>query len=92
MQINCLIVAEGRNEYTTKKGERVSKLQLSCLDQDTVANARLINTFDLILDEEEGKAWAGKALDKKVLVGVTSFEVFSGRLRAKGHVLTPVGK
>ncbi|HEY2712256.1 MAG TPA: hypothetical protein VGI60_07060 [Chthoniobacterales bacterium] len=85
MQAKAQIISERSESYTGKRG-RVDQTILSCLDLD--GSHPFINTFDLVLNEEEAKQHGGKLVGKTVQLGIMSFEpAFGGRLRAKGQIL-----
>ena len=48
---------------------------------------RLVNTFDYTLAEDEKEKYAGKLLDKEIILGVCELIPFGGRLRARGKIV-----
>ena len=54
---------------------------------------RLLMPFDYTLSDDEKTKWAGKLLDKQIVIGVRELVPFGGRLRARGGIITgPDGK
>jgi hypothetical protein len=84
MRLTCLVMEETSETYKGKNGE-VTQSVVSLQDMDV--HARLKNTFDYNLREEE-KALAGKLRDKRITVDITEFQpAFGGRLRARGRIV-----
>ena len=49
--------------------------------------------FDYTLSEDEKGKFAGKLMDKQIVIGVRELMPFGGRLRARGAIVTgPDGK
>jgi hypothetical protein len=89
MQARVQIISERRESFTGKRG-KVEQTILSCLDVD--GSHPFINTFDLVLNEEEAKQHGGKLVGKMVQLGIIGFEpAFGGRLRAKGQIVSVGG-
>jgi len=87
MKAKCLCIAETNNEYSTKQRGLQCDLVLTFLDQCD-SGARLLNTFDFIVRQDEKAPYAGKSMGKTFELGLTSGEVFRNRLRFEGKVLT----
>lgn len=85
MLIKVEVIGESSNAYQRKTGQKVNDLVLACLDRDS-SGFRLKNTFDFIIPEDEKGPFAGKVNGKVVELAIVDMEVFSGRLRARGHV------
>jgi hypothetical protein len=83
MRMVCEVVGEESGEYTGQRG-LVKFVQLSLSDKDPVRESRMINTFDIRLSTQEDKdKYAGKLLDKLVVVDVRDVEIYNARLRVK---------
>jgi hypothetical protein len=88
MQILVEVQSERAESYVGKKGQ-VNVVRLSCMDR-CPSGARLINTFDYELSDEEKLQYAGKVTDKKLKLNVTDLVPFGGRLRARGKIVEVV--
>lgn len=86
MQITVRIVSDRPDEYVGKKGLVKSQV-ISCQDIDPSGH-RLINSFDYTLSEDEKTKFAGKLLDKTIVLGVRELNPFGGRLRARGGIVS----
>jgi hypothetical protein len=85
MKAKAQIVSERQESYMGKKG-KVEQVIVSCLDLDP--SYAMLNTFDLILGEEEVAKHGGKLQGKHVELGIRNFEpAFGNRLRARGEIL-----
>jgi hypothetical protein len=90
MKITTLCIGQREDSYMGKRGQVTMQI-LALLDTDSTH--ALINTFDLVLTDEDSKKFGGKLVGKKVEVGVYQFEpAFGGRLRAKGAILAVGGE
>jgi hypothetical protein len=80
------VVSDLPNEFQGKRG-LVKTQVLSCLDMCD-SGARLRNTFDYEMSETEKAAYAGRLMDKVIVLDVTEFAPapFGGRLRARGLI------
>ena len=85
MRIN--VVSDAPDEYKAKTGAVVKSHVLACQDV-CQSGARLKNTFDYTLSEEEKDKFAGKLLDKTIELDVNELSPapFGGRLRARGRI------
>lgn len=84
MRMQCLVLEVTQDKYKGKTGD-VEQTVLSLQDMDP--HARLKNSFDYNLREEE-KPLGEKLRDTKVTVDITEFQpAFGGRLRARGRLV-----
>ena len=85
MSIN--VVSDQPDEYKSKTGVLVKSQVLSCQDL-CPSGARLKNTFDYTLSDDEKEKYAGKLVDKVIVLDVTELAPapFGGRLRARGRI------
>lgn len=91
MQLKVSVVSDRPDEYIGKKG-LVKQQVITCQDVDA-SGYRLLVPFDYTLTDDEKAKWAGKLLDKQIVVGVRELVPFGGRLRARGAIITgPDGK
>lgn len=85
MRMNVEVVSDQPNEYI-KNGVVHKQQMIACMDR-CQSGARLVNTFDYILSEDEKNKFAGKLLDKRITLDVTELSVpFGSRLRARGKI------
>jgi hypothetical protein len=91
MRVN--VVSDQPDEYKSKAGTLVKSQVLSCQDM-CPSGARLKNTFDYTLSDDEKEKYAGKLLDKVIELDVTELAPapFGGRLRARGRIHGAVSK
>ena len=68
MQLNVRVQVDRPDEYVGKSG-LVKNQVITCQDMDPTG-IRLVNTFDYTLTEDEKEKYAGKLLDKEILLGV----------------------
>jgi hypothetical protein len=87
MQIVAQVIAEGPSEFTSKTRGVVKTQRVSLLDKDPNVVARLRNTFDYDMTEDEKAKYAGKVLDKTLVVGINDVQVYVGRMRVQGRIL-----
>lgn len=85
MQLNVRVQVDRPDEYVGKRG-LVKNQVITCQDMDPTG-IRLVNTFDYTLTEDEKEKYAGKLLDKEILLGVYELIPFGGRLRARGKIV-----
>lgn len=85
MQLNVRVQVDRADEYVGKKG-LVKNQVITCQDMDSTG-MRLVNTFDYTLAEDEKEKYAGKLLDKEIVLGVYELVPFGGRLRARGKII-----
>lgn len=85
MQIIVSIRSEEPFTFTTSRGNKVTGVRCSCLDEDTVAPFK--NTFDYEMTEEELPKYSTKLAGKRVVLGLTDAQMFNGRLRFKGSIV-----
>jgi hypothetical protein len=91
VQLKVLVTSDRPDEYVGKKG-LVKNQVITCQDVDP-SGYRLLVPFDLTLSEEEKTKWAGKLMDKQIVIGVRELTPFGGRLRARGAIISgPEGK
>lgn len=85
MQVN--VVADLPDEYRDKKGALVRTQVFTCQDVDP-SGARLKNTFDYVLSEDEKERFAGKMMDKVITLDVYELAPppFGTRMRARGRI------
>ncbi len=87
MQLKVSVISDRPDEYIGKKGLVKSQI-ITCQDVDVDPSGyRLLMPFDYTLNEEEKTKWAGKLLDKTIVVGVRELVPFGGRLRARGAII-----
>jgi hypothetical protein len=85
MRANVQVINERTDSYTGKKG-KVTQRVLSLLDTD--AEHAFLNTFDYVLNEEEGQKHSGKLQGKRLELAITNMEpAFGGRVRARGTIV-----
>jgi hypothetical protein len=85
MQLKVTVISDRPDEYVGKRGLVKSQI-ITCQDVDP-SGYRLLVPFDYTLTEEEKSKWAGKLLDKQIVVGVRELVPFGGRLRARGAII-----
>ncbi len=85
MQISVKVQVDRADEYVGKRG-LVKNQVITCQDTDP-SGIRLVNTFDYTLSQEEKDKYAGKLLDKDIVLGVYELTPFGGRLRARGKIM-----
>jgi hypothetical protein len=87
MRIKVNIVSDQPDEYKSKTGVMVKSQVLACQDV-CPSGARLKNTFDYTLSEDEKERLAGKLVDKVIELDVIELAPapFGGRLRARGRI------
>ena len=91
MQLKVTIVSDRAEEYVGKKG-LVKTQVITCQDIDP-SGYRLLMPFDYTMSEDEKGKFAGKLMDKQIVIGVRELMPFGGRLRARGAIITgPEGK
>jgi len=91
MQLKVSVISDRPDEYVGKKGLVKSQI-ITCQDVDP-SGYRLLMPFDYTLSEDEKPKYAGKLLDKQIVVGVRELVPFGGRLRARGAIISgPEGK
>jgi hypothetical protein len=91
VQLKVAVISDRPDEYIGKKGLVKSQI-ITCQDVDP-SGYRLLMAFDMTLSEDEKTKWAGKLLDKTIVVGIRELVPFGGRLRARGAIVTgPDGK
>ena len=91
MQLKVTVISERPDEYVGKKG-LVKNQVITCQDVDP-SGFRLLVPFDYTLSEEEKSKYSGKLMDRTIIVGVRDLTPFSGRLRARGAIVSgPEGK
>ena len=91
MQLKVLVTSDRPDEYVGKKG-LVKNQVITCQDVDP-SGYRLLMPFDYTLSDDEKAKYAGKLLDKQVVIGVRELVPFGGRLRARGAIISgPDGK
>lgn len=82
MRLTALCISEDAGDYTGKRGI-VKYQQLALLDQDPIAESRLVNTVDYRLRDEEVEKFAGKCMGKMVVLDVKDLVIYNGRLQVK---------
>jgi hypothetical protein len=87
MRLKVNVVSDQPDEYKSKTGILVKSQMLACQDI-CPSGARLKNTFDYTLSDEEKEKFAGKLTDKVIELDVTELAPapFGGRLRARGRI------
>ena len=85
MQLKVTVISDRPDEYVGKRGLVKSQI-ITCQDIDP-SRYRLLVPFDHTLTEDEKVKWAGKLLDKQIVVGVRELVPFGGRLRARGAII-----
>ncbi len=91
MQLKVAIISDRPDEYVGKRGLVKSQI-ITCQDVDP-SGYRLLMPFDYTLRDDEKAKYAGKLLDKHIVIGVRELVPFGGRLRARGAIITgPDGK
>ncbi len=87
MQINVRVQVERPDSYMSKAGKQVNSVLLACQDIDP-SGVRLMNTFEYTMTDEEKAKYAGKLMDRELILGVHEFYPFGGRLRARGKIMS----
>lgn len=85
------VFSDQPDEYQGKKG-LVKNQVLTCQDS-CPSGARLKDNFDYVLSETEKEKFAGKLLDKEIVLDVIELRPppFGARLRASGRIFeTPI--
>jgi len=91
MKMPVIVISDRPDEYVGKKG-LVKQQVITCQDIDS-SGFRLLMPFDYTLSDEEKAKYAGKLMDKQIVIGVRELVPFGGRLRARGAIITgPDGK
>jgi hypothetical protein len=91
MQLKVTVTSDRADEYVGKKGLVKSQI-ITCQDIDP-SGYRLLVPFDYTMTEDEKTKYAGKLMDKQIVIGVRELNPFGGRLRARGAIVTgPDGK
>ena len=91
MQLKVSVISDRPDEYVGKKG-LVKTQVITCQDVDP-SGFRLLVPFDYTLSEDEKAKYAGKLLDKHIVIGIRELVPFAGRLRGRGAIIAgPDGK
>jgi hypothetical protein len=85
-RLTVRVVSDQPDEYQGKKG--LVKTQVFTCQDLCPSGARLKDNFDYVLSEEEKTKWAGKMLDKTIVLDVIELRPppFGTRLRAGGRI------
>lgn len=86
-----LVISDTPDQYTNQKGQIIRSQMLSVVDQEQ-NGARLKQSCDYVLSDEEKENWAGKLQDKKIEIGITEISIFGGRPRLRGKINLVDGK
>jgi hypothetical protein len=86
MKLTVRITSDRPDEYIGKKG-LVKNQVITCQDIDP-SGYRLLMPFDYTLSEDEKAKYAGKLMDKDIVIGVRELMPFGGRLRARGAIIS----
>lgn len=78
MRAKVKVIAEGVNEFDTKKGKR-RNFVLSCLDQ-CASRQWLKNTFDVEVPSDDMHGLEGKTVDHVLEVDLTNAQFFNQRI------------
>ena len=89
MTIKALVMSDRSDEYTGKKG-LVKQQIITVMDQSD--GERLAQPIEYALSDEEKPVHAGKLQDKLITLGIRELLPFGGRLRARGKIVSLVGK
>jgi len=81
--------AERANSYVGNKGP-VNQVIISLTDK-TKTGARLGHVIEKVLTPDEKAQYAGKILDKNLVVDFTKFETWAGAVRGEGAIVQVVG-
>lgn len=87
-----MVLADVPDQYTTKQGKMVKSQILTLVDRDERADCRLKTMVDYTLSESEKEQFAGKLVDKTIVMAFTEPSVFGGRFRMRGRILEVDGK
>jgi len=92
MRVKTKCLSDDPGGYQGAKGA-VKYQQLALLDQSEPVESRMVNSFDFrITDEVDREKFAGKCLDKIVVIDIKDFEIFNSRLKVKsGKIVEVVG-
>jgi hypothetical protein len=91
MKLTVNVISDRPDEYVGKKG-LVKTQVITCQDVDP-SGFRLLVPFDYTLSEDEKAKYAGKLLDKHIVIGIRELVPFAGRLRGRGAIIAgPDGK
>ena len=87
-RMNLRVAADSPDEYMGKKG-LVKQHILTCQDI-CPSGSRLKDNIDYVLSETETEKFAGKMLDKTVVIDVNELTppMVGTRLRAKGRIVS----
>lgn len=90
-RLRMLVISDDSGQYDGKKG--VTRYQQwALLDQSEPQEARMINTVDYRLSEEEKINYAGKCLGKVVIIDAKNFAIFNSRLQiSQGKIVDVEG-
>jgi hypothetical protein len=91
MIINGYVISDIPDEYTSGKGKHVKTQKLTVIDQDAVTEARLTQTIQYSMSDEEKERYAGKTAGRTCKLAVTSLEIFGGQLRCRGKIIEIAG-
>jgi hypothetical protein len=86
MRLNVRVVSDQPDEYQGKKG--LVKTQVFTCQDICPSGARLKDNFDYVLSEAEKLEYAGKGLDKQIVLDIIELRPppFGSRLRAAGRI------
>ena len=89
MTIKALVMSDRSDEYTGKKG-LVKQQIITVMDQSD--GERLAQPIEYAMSDDEKGVHAGKLQDKLINLGIRELLPFGGRLRARGKIVSLVGK
>ena len=72
------------NQYKSGKGVDVQQAVITCLDRDE--HSPMVDTFDIKINDAKASQYA-KLKNQMIEVDVKTFEIFGGRLQARGNVV-----
>jgi hypothetical protein len=90
MVVRVLVMSDRPDEYTGKRG--LVKQQIITVMDLSETGERLAQPIEYALSDEEKPVHAGKLQDKVINLGIRELLPFGGRLRARGKIVSLVGK
>ena len=90
MVVRVLVMSDRPDEYTGKRG--LVKQQIITVMDQSETGERLAQPIEYALSDEEKPLHAGKLQDKVINLAIRELLPFGGRLRARGKIVSLVGK
>jgi len=92
MRVKMQCLSEEPGGYNGANGP-VKYQQLALLDISDPKESRMVNSIDFrILDEADKEKYAGKVMDKTMIIDIKDIEIFNGRLKVKtGKIVEVIG-